>query len=92
MNSLRSVASRIGGFLAVVGAVSGLWFTAGFLEGDPNGSASDRLGVVTLIGGLGAAVLLGFGRGYLERSTMVASLLGLAVWTWTAVTAGGSSW
>ena len=81
MNSRQTVASKTGALFAMVGAGSALWFTALFLGDDPKVSASDRLGLITLIGGLSAAVLLGFDRGYLRRSTMIASLLGLAFWS-----------
>lgn len=73
--------------LALLGAAAGLWFTARFLGGDPAVFASEWLGLAVLLAGIGAAVLFGHSRGQITRSTTIAVLLALAVWTTVAVAA-----
>jgi hypothetical protein len=73
--------------LALLGAGAWLWFTARFLGGDPGVFASEWLGLTALLAGLCAAVLLGHSRGQIARSTMIAVLGALAVWTIIALVA-----
>jgi len=85
VNSRHSVAEKTGIAVALVGAVAGLWFTALFVGGDPRVFAFEWLGLMALEAGLGAAVSCGYGRRHITRSTTIAALGALAVWTGIAV-------
>jgi hypothetical protein len=76
-----SVVARSGIALGLLGAGAGLWFTALFVGGDPRVFAFDWLGLMALLAGIGAAVLFGHSRGQVARSTTIALLAVLAVWT-----------
>ena len=66
--------------LVAVAAGSALWFTALWLGGYPDPFARERLGVVALIAGLGAAVLSGYRRGRLSGFVSVLAAAGLLAW------------
>jgi len=87
VNSRHSVAGRAGIAVWCVGAASGLWFTALFVEGDPGVFAFEWLGLTALLAGLGGAVLWGYSRGGVAGSTAIAAVILLAVWTTLAAVA-----
>jgi FtsH-binding integral membrane protein len=73
--------------LALLGAAAVLWFAALFVGGDSRVLSSEWLGLMALLAGLGASVLFGHSRGKIKRSTTIAVLAALALWTTITVTA-----
>jgi hypothetical protein len=66
--------------LTALAAAGAIGFIALYLGGYPSAFAHERMALVPLIAGLGAAALDGYRRGNLLRSQTVVALTLLAVW------------
>lgn len=66
--------------LAALGAAAAIGFVTLYLGGYPWGFAHERMALVPLIAGLGAATLHGYRRGHLSRYTAIGGMVLLAVW------------
>jgi hypothetical protein len=66
--------------LAAIAVAAAMGFTALYLGGYPAAFAHERIALVPLIAGLGAAVVEGYRRGNLSRLTAAVAMILLAAW------------
>jgi hypothetical protein len=66
--------------LAALAAAAAIGFTALYLGGYPAAFAHERIALIPLIAGLGAAVLEGYRRGNLARRTAALAMILLVAW------------
>ena len=66
--------------LAALAAAAAIGFVALYLGGYPEAFAHERMALVPLIAGVGAAVLDGYRRGNLPRRTTAVGMILLAAW------------